>query len=269
MRFKKGLLAALLFLLFSGCSERQPEPPPPGSDGMASCKISLLDDSQFTDFSVNEKALAQPLTAPSHKRAYFSMGCFWGSEALMGSAPGVVLTRVGFAGGTLENPSYSAIGDHVETVEVIYDPEQIDYSTLLRHFWTHHNARAKPIFRQYASAVFCSSQEQIDAAKAVREEWQTKGDDKVLTAVLPLNKFYPAAENHQKYYLQQDAKLLQSLPGEEHRLHTVLATKLNAVSGRSGEREILEQTLSELGVDSKAQSVLFKRAIWPEASVER
>ena len=264
IRMLTGLLAACICLLYTGCSQTNAGEATSQHGDAATCKISLVDDSQFADFSVNEKALTQPLTNPTYKRAYFSMGCFWGSEALMGSAHGVVLTRVGFTGGTLPNPSYSAIGDHVETVEVLYDPERTDYVSLLRHFWSHHNARAKPIFRQYASAVFCSEKEEIELAKTVREEWEQKGEEKVLTAVLPLNQFYPAAENHQKYYLQQDPKLLQSLPGED-RLSTVLATKLNAISGRAGERESLEKTLSDLGVDTKAQAVLFNRAVWPEA----
>lgn len=267
IRSVTGLLVTCICLLSIACSKKMPlERSTAGSGSPATCKISLVDDSQFTDFTVNKKALSQPMTNPTYKRAYFSMGCFWGSEAMMGSAPGVVLTRVGFTGGTLPNPSYSAIGDHVETVEVVYDPEKIDYAGLLRHFWTHHNARAKPIFRQYASAVFCSQKEEIVLAKTVREEWEKKGEEKVLTAVLPLKQFYPAAENHQKYYLQQDVKLMQSLPGEQNRLETVLATKLNAVSGRAGERDKLEATLTDLGINLQAQAVLFKRAIWPTSA---
>ena len=179
----------------------------------------------------------------------------------MASAPGVVSTRVGFSGGTFPNPNYSAIGDHVETVEVLYDPIVITYSELLRHFWRHHNSRAKPIFRQYASAIFCMEKAQIEVAKKEREAWQAQGEKKVLTAILPAGEFYPAAENHQKYYLQQDTVLLSGLP-EKDRLHTLLAAKLNAVAGRAGDRADLKRTLEELGVDETAQQNLFARALW-------
>jgi methionine-S-sulfoxide reductase len=230
------------------------------------CVVSFVDDTYNPKFRIKAEALREPHNEKGLPRAYIAMGCFWGSEGLMASAPGVLSTRVGFAGGTLEDPTYSGVGDHVETVEVIYDPLKTDYRTLLRHFWSHHNSRAKPIFRQYASAVFVTDQEQAEAAKDERKKWQEKtGDLRVLTAVRPLKRFYPAEENHQKYYLQQDTILLESLPGDgPTRLNTLLATKLNALSGRTGTRKDLSHALSELGIEAEASNLLFKRAVWPD-----
>lgn len=231
--------------------------------GQSQCRISLIDEQHNPEFQVDQSALLVP-SRPELRRAYFAMGCFWGSEAILASADGVVSTRVGFSGGSLENPSYSAIGDHVETVEVVYDPATISYEKLLSHFWKHHNARAKPIFRQYASAIFCLSDEELEKAKAERKLWQVStGEEKILTAVLDLQKFYPAGQHHQKYYLQQDSVLADSLPSGEGRLRSLLATKLNAVAGRAGERESLEQQLKALGIDQKARELLFRRAVWP------
>ena len=251
------LLAALTL---GGCAAGQAEvkTAEPATGGQ--CRISLVDDKIAPEFTVQEEALQVP-NPDGYEKAFFAMGCFWGSEALMASAPGVVSTRVGFSGGTLPDPSYSAIGDHVETVEVLYDPAIISYPELLRHFWRHHNSRAKPIFRQYASAVFCVKNEQIEIAQKEREAWQGQGEEKVLTAILPAAEFYPAADNHQKYYLQQDEVLLQGLP-EENRLKTTLAAKLNAVSGRAGDRETLSRELSEFGIDEAARERLFARAVW-------
>ena len=48
-------------------------------------------------------------------------------QAQFGCAPGVVRTRVGFAGGTKENPTYRSLGDHTETVLIEYDPELTSY----------------------------------------------------------------------------------------------------------------------------------------------
>lgn len=229
------------------------------------CRISVVDNQYSPTFEVAQAALSVPGESDRFQKAYFAMGCFWGSEALLAGAPGVVSTRVGFAGGTLENPTYRSIGDHVETVEVLYDPDLITYPELLRHFWRHHNARAKPIFRQYASAVFAVDESQEKAAKKERRAWQQKtGGDKLLTAVLPIQKFYPAGESHQKYYLQQDPPLLESLPDGEQKLNTLLATKLNAVAGRGGERESLEKTLAELGINPEARDLLFLRAVWEQ-----
>ena len=228
------------------------------------CRISLIDEEHLPHFTVSTEALKEPREEELQK-AYFAMGCFWGSEALLASAEGVVGTRVGFSGGTLENPDYSAIGDHVETVEVLFDPSKTSYQALLFHFWKNHNSRAKPIFRQYASAIFCLDEEQMSLAKLERRKWQAEtGEERVMTTILKASPFYPAAESHQKYYLQQDQILLDSLPGRQNRLETLLATKLNAVSGRAGDRATLELSLSQLGIEAQAQDLLFRRALWPE-----
>lgn len=270
LNMRRILIALLALVAFcsTSCSSKKAEAasgPESDNSGAGSCQISLVDDKHYVDFTVNERALLQPLEHSRYKRVYFAMGCFWGSEAMMGGANGVVLTRVGFAGGTLPDPTYSAIGDHVETVEVLYDPEVTDLSSLLSHFWKNHNARAKPIFRQYASAIFCIDEQEVQLAKEQRKKWQTSGgQEKILTAVIPLKEFYPAGEGHQKYYLQQDPKLFQSLPSSEQKLNTLLATKLNAVSGRGGERSTLESTLLDMGIGKEAQAVLFQRAVWSD-----
>ena len=257
MRFL--LIAALMALTFCGCTAGRAEVKA-AEPQTGQCRISLVDDKISPEFTVRESALVVP-DPDDYAKAYFAMGCFWGSEALMASAPGVVSTRVGFSGGTFPSPSYSAIGDHVETVEVLYNPAVITYPELLRHFWRHHNSRAKPIFRQYASAIFCVEKAQLDIAKKERKAWQAHGEEEVLTAILPAREFFPAAENHQKYYLQQDTVLFSGLP-EKDRLHTLLATKLNAISGRAGDRAAIARTLEELGVDEVAQQNLFARALW-------
>lgn len=40
------------------------------------------------------------------KKATFSMACFWAPDSLFGVQKGVIRTRVGYAGGTTENPTY-------------------------------------------------------------------------------------------------------------------------------------------------------------------
>jgi peptide-methionine (S)-S-oxide reductase len=199
------------------------------------------------------------------RKAYFSMGCFWGSEAMLASCPGVIFTRVGFAGGTLPNPSYSAIGDHVETVEVLFDPDQVTYARLLDHFWSHHNGHAKPIFRQYASAIFTTDESQAKAAKEVRETRQGASPGApLLTAIIPLPRFFPADTGHQKYYLSQDPALLAKLPRHGgQKLETRLATKMNALVGRAGDRAELMAQLKHLGLASEVAEALLARASWP------
>ena len=49
-----------------------------------------------------------PLYEPnvSTKKATFAMSWFWFPEAQFGTVPGVIRTRVGYAGGTSKNPTY-------------------------------------------------------------------------------------------------------------------------------------------------------------------
>ncbi len=200
---------------------------------------------------------------PELRRAYFAMGCFWGSEAMLAGCPGVEFTQVGFSGGTTPDPSYSVIGDHVETVEVSYDPQKISYLQLLDYFWRHHNAHAKPIFRQYASAIFTLEPDEARMATELRKARRSAQGEPLLTAVIPLQRFYPAEMSHQKHYLQQDSELLGRLPRQgEQRLNTRLACKLNALLGSGGEQNDLQLALTELGLPDSTVVALFHRGAW-------
>lgn len=69
------------------------------------------------------------------KKAAFAMGCFWGTEALFGVTKGVLRTKVGYAGGSSANPTYRNIADHIETVELEFDENQVSYEvSLILHF---------------------------------------------------------------------------------------------------------------------------------------
>src|SRR5699024_10797862 len=82
---------------------------------------------------------------------------------------GVEEAWTGYAGGHMEYPTRqqvaTGITGHVEVVRVIYDPEIIDFATLLRAFLAGHDPRIensglhqKPGPRQYASLIFYSTE---------------------------------------------------------------------------------------------------------------
>jgi methionine-S-sulfoxide reductase len=72
------------------------------------------------------------------RKATFGAGCFWGVEAAFRRLDGVTRTRVGYAGGGVENPSYEQVcydgTGHAEVVEVTFDDEKIPYEQLLAVF---------------------------------------------------------------------------------------------------------------------------------------
>ena len=72
-------------------------------------------------------------------KATFAMGCFWNPQKLFDDLDGVLSTRVGYTGGSVENPSYEEVCSgktgHVEAVEIIFNPDKISYEKLLEIFW--------------------------------------------------------------------------------------------------------------------------------------
>jgi peptide-methionine (S)-S-oxide reductase len=142
--------------------------------------------------------------------ATFGAGCFWGIEAAFRELDGVVGTAVGYAGGSLENPTYQDVcGDrsgHAEVVEVEFDPSRVSYDKLLDLFWSSHdpttvNRQGPDIGSQYRSAIFFHSPEQEAAALQSMEALERSGSyrNPVVTEITPAPKFYRAEEYHQRY----------------------------------------------------------------------
>ena len=145
--------------------------------------------------------------------ATFAGGCFWGMEDLLRQIPGVLETRVGYAGGTTKNPTYRDVsrGDtgHAETVEVVFDPARITYEELLRYFFRMHdpttpNRQGNDVGTQYRSAIFYHDEAQRQAAERVKAEVERSGKWKrpIVTEIVPAGEFTVAEDYHQKY-LQQ------------------------------------------------------------------
>ena len=97
------------------------------------------------------------------KTIYFAGGCFWGVEAFFQRIKGVVNTRVGYANGDIENPSYEDLkykrATHAETVKVDYDENIISLEKLLSYYFSiidpyAVNRQANDIGLQYRTGVF-------------------------------------------------------------------------------------------------------------------
>lgn len=142
------------------------------------------------------------------ERALFASGCFWGTEYYLQKQAGVISTTVGYTGGYVENPTYKQVCSgntgHAETVEVLYDPEQVSYETLARLFFETHdptqvNRQGPDIGHQYRSAIFYLDDDQKKTAEKLVAELEDKGY-KVATEITAASKFYDAEGYHQDYY---------------------------------------------------------------------
>ncbi|MDX6401741.1 MAG: peptide-methionine (S)-S-oxide reductase [Gaiellaceae bacterium] len=138
----------------------------------------------------------------------FGAGCFWGVEAAFRRTQGVTGTKVGYAGGKVDNPTYEQVCSdttgHAEVVEVTYDPEQVPYEQLLTIFWLEHdptqlNRQGPDVGSQYRSAIFVHDEEQRAAAEASREAVQARFTRPVVTTIEDAPPFWEAEDYHQQY----------------------------------------------------------------------
>ncbi|MDQ6780363.1 MAG: peptide-methionine (S)-S-oxide reductase MsrA [Candidatus Eremiobacteraeota bacterium] len=148
------------------------------------------------------------------EKATFGAGCFWGVEEEFRQLPGVLDTKVGYTGGTLENPSYKDVctdrTGHAEVVQVTFDPERMSYEQLVDAFWDLHdpttlNRQGPDSGSQYRSAIFFHSPEQqataLRSLDAVSRAARFKRP--IVTTIEPAQAFYEAEEYHQRYLQKQ------------------------------------------------------------------
>jgi len=142
------------------------------------------------------------------KQATFGAGCFWGVEAAFRRTQGVTGTKVGYAGGKVDNPTYEQVCSdttgHAEVVQVTYDPEQVPYEQLLTIFWLEHdptqlNRQGPDVGSQYRSVIFVHDEEQRAAAEASREAVQARFTRPVVTTIEDAPPFWEAEDYHQQY----------------------------------------------------------------------
>lgn len=143
--------------------------------------------------------------------AVFAGGCFWCTEAVFRELKGVVDVEPGYAGGTVENPTYEQVSSgttgHAEAIRFAYDPALISYDELLTVFFATHdpttvNRQGNDVGPQYRSVIFAADPEQRQKAEvkiAALNASAARGAP-VVTEVRPLERFWPAEDYHRKYY---------------------------------------------------------------------
>lgn len=146
------------------------------------------------------------------KTAVFAGGCFWGLEELFRTQSGVLSTEAGYTGGANDNPTYENHPGHAEALEIEYDDAITSYKKLLDFFFQIHNPttlnqQGNDRGTSYRSAIFYNTDEERAEAESFIElvDESARWGDPVVTTLEPLNRFWPAEENHQDY--------LQKRPG--------------------------------------------------------
>ena len=187
----------------------------PDKQTMVKAEDALAGSDQPIDVTNCHLITQQPIQPPfaQHlQQAVFAMGCFWGAERRFWQQSGVVSTAVGYAGGFTPNPSYHQVCSgrtgHTEVVLVVFDPQQINYSQLLKVFWESHDPtqgmrQGNDVGTQYRSAIYCSDASQLqqaeDSAKVVQSLLNDRGYGAITSEIRSAPIFYYAEDDHQQY----------------------------------------------------------------------
>ena len=142
--------------------------------------------------------------------ATFGAGRFWLVEEVFRKVRGVTRTCAGYMGGSVEEPTAESApgGDtgHVEVVEIEYDPIKVQYRQLLEVFWGCHDPtqmgrQGRDVGPQFRSVIFYHTAAQKAAAEHSRMMLavQPGRARPVVTAITEACKFWPAAEDQQRY----------------------------------------------------------------------
>ncbi len=154
---------------------------------------------------------------PGYAKAIFAGGCFWCMEPPYDKLNGVISTTSGYTGGQKKNPTYEEVSSgrtgHAEAVEVVYDPQKVNYQKLLDVFWRNIDPTVKDqqfcdVGTQYRTGIFYVGDEQkrlAEASKAALEKSKPfKGA--IVTEITRATDFYPAEDYHQDYYLKNPVR---------------------------------------------------------------
>ena len=138
---------------------------------------------------------------------YLAGGCFWGTEKLMQSMPGVLRATSGYANGKTDTPTYEAVvtgaTGYRETVRVEYDPDLVSLDTILFVFFdaidpTVKNAQGNDVGTQYQTGVYYiddAAKEAVDYVAGIEKE---RAADFFVEIGL-LQSFWDAEDYHQDY----------------------------------------------------------------------
>ncbi len=119
----------------------------------------------------------------------------------------------GFAGGFTPNPTYPEVctgqTGHTEVVRVVFDPEKISYSELLKAFRESHDPtqgmrQGGDVGTQYRSAIHAIGDRQLELAGQSKAAYQRALADAgcggpITTEVGPAPEFFYAEDYHQQY----------------------------------------------------------------------
>ena len=145
------------------------------------------------------------------KTIYLAGGCFWGTQHYMSQFNGVLNTAVGYANGSVTDPTYQEVytdqTGHVECVKVEYDSDVISLATLCRLFFKSIdplllNRQGEDVGTRYRTGIYWIDESDETVVNEVFSEVQGAYEETLAVEKSILDCFYTAEEYHQQYLVK-------------------------------------------------------------------
>ena len=156
---------------------------------------------------INAKPIEVPLENGLAK-AYFASGCFWCVEAVYESVKGVKEVYNGYSGGHTKKPTYAGSNTgrtgHAEAIEVIYNPKEVSFVTLVDVYYasqnpTQVNGQGPDRGSQYRSIIFYQNAKQKEIIETKKTALAKQLNATIASEVYPFQKFWLGEDYHQNY----------------------------------------------------------------------
>jgi methionine-S-sulfoxide reductase len=178
----------------------------------------------------------------------------------LGGLKGIVRTRVGYAGGKTENPTYHDLETHAEAIELDYDPTVFTFKAILDLFFASHRPVGGMRSTQYRSAIFCHDEDEVAMAERSKEKHASLWGTSLSTEIALGATFWKAEDYHQKYRLQHQPVLLKEMRRSFSNFWDMVASptamRLNAHVAGKLDPDILAKELSLYGLSPEVEKAL-------------
>jgi methionine-S-sulfoxide reductase len=185
--------------------------------------------------------------------------------------PGVIRTRVGYAGGTTKNPAYHDLGDHSEAVQIDFDPSRISYRELLSIFWKSHDPERGSWSSQYRAAIFYHNEEQRKLAVETRDHLACETKGRIATSIEPYSGFHIAEDYHQKHSLRLFPEIMMEFrviyPDMKSLIDSTAVARVNGYLGGYGSCDSLQEEIKGFGLSPRVRETLTSVVCARKASV--
>ena len=179
------------------------------------CVLSLVPACAAEEaFIIPPATVDNAKAAGAMQKAVLSGGCFWGVQGVFEHLGGVKRVLSGYAGGEKNTAHYEVVSSgstgHAESVEVVFDPNEVTYGQILQVFFsvahdpTQLNRQGPDSGTQYRSAIFFADEQQKKIATAYIDQLNKAKvyRSTIVTRVDPLKGFYPAEDYHQDFLIK-------------------------------------------------------------------